>query len=128
MLRIVIVVLLGAHGIGHLLFLMPVLGIADWGQTSRSWVLGDGAGARVVGVALWIAVLAGYGAAVVGLWDQRAWWRTAAIAASAVSVVGLVLFWVTPATSPEVSALAFDLLILGALLVAHWPSTSAVGS
>jgi hypothetical protein len=32
MLRTVLAVAFAAHGIGHILFLVPLLGIADWGQ------------------------------------------------------------------------------------------------
>lgn len=57
-LRIVLALVVGAHGIGHILFVMP----------------------------------------------------------------GLVLFWTRPSTSPAISALIFDVLVLTALLIFHWPT------
>jgi len=39
MLRTALTLIIAAHGIGHILFLVPLLGIADWGQSARSWLL-----------------------------------------------------------------------------------------
>mgnify|MGYP005860329141 CR=1 FL=1 len=128
MLRIILTLLIGAHGIGHTLFLLPLLGLADWGQSARSWLLGGQTEARVIGGLLWIAVIIGYGAALVGLWDEQSWWRSAAVVASVLSMIGLALFWTNPPASSVVFALIFDLLVLGALLLAHWPSAASVGS
>lgn len=128
MLRLVITVLLGAHGAGHILFLVSLLGLADWGQTSRSWLLTAQSQARLVGSLLWIAVMIAYAVALVGLWSEQSWWRPAAVVASLLSAGGLALFWVNPPTSSVVFALVFDLIVLGALLIARWPSVQAVGS
>ena len=62
MLRIVLALVIAAHGIGHILFLVPLLGIADWGQSTRSWLLVDHTAARFVGSLLWIAVIVAFGA------------------------------------------------------------------
>ncbi|MBZ0280191.1 MAG: hypothetical protein K8L97_05590 [Anaerolineae bacterium] len=128
MLRAVLALVIGAHGIGHILFLVPLLGIADWGQSARSWLLTGESSARLVGSLLWVVATIGFCVAVFGLWSQLPWWRSVAIGASIVSTVGLILFWVNPVSSSAVFALAFNLIVLGALLLAHWPSIEAVGA
>jgi hypothetical protein len=72
-----------------------------------------------------LAVTLGFLGAAVGLFGQANWWRTVAIAASALSVIGLALFWTNPATSPVFSALVFNLVVLLALLVLHWPPVTS---
>ena len=46
--------------LGDILFLVPSLGIAEWGQSTRSWLLtnlvGDGV-ARAVGSLLWLVAI-----------------------------------------------------------------------
>lgn len=128
MLRTVLVLVIGAHGIGHILFLMPLLGIADWGQTPRSWLLTGETAARIIGSLLWVVAILGFVAAVAGLLGQYPWWRTAAVVAAVISTVGLILFWDNPVTSPVVAALVFNLLVIGALLIVHWPSIEAIGA
>lgn len=128
MLRAVVSILIGAHGIGHVLFLVPLLGIADWGQSTRSWVLTGESSARLIGGLLWIAVIVGFSAAVYGLWAQQPWWRSAATAAALISCVGLLIFWASPASSSAIAALIFNALVIGALLIVHWPTIEAVGA
>jgi hypothetical protein len=128
LLRIVLVLLLGVHGIGHVLFLAPLLGIANWGQSTQSWLLGGDLLARSVGTVIWLVATLGFLVAAAGLFGQTAGWRTAAAGASIVSSIGLVLFWTNPTSSPAYSAFGFDLLVLLALLVLHWPPVAAVGS
>jgi hypothetical protein len=128
--RTILAVVIGAHGIGHVLFLVPLLGIADWGQSTRSWLLtdlvGDGA-TRIVGSLLWLAATVGFVAAAVGIFGQQGWWRGLAVGSAAVSILGLVLFWSDSAASSTFSALAFDAVVLVALLLLRWPPSSLVG-
>lgn len=128
MLRTVLALVIGAHGIGHILFLAPLLGLADWSQSTHSWLLIGETSTRLIGSILWIAAMLAFGSVVVGLLGQYDWWRSAAIVAAVISIVGLIVFWATPMTAPVISALVFNLLVLGALLIAHWPSIEAVGA
>jgi anti-sigma-K factor RskA len=105
-----------------------LLGIADWGQSTHSWLISGESAACVIGSLLWLVVIIAFCAAVYGLWNQQAWWRNAAIIASIISTVGLIIFWSNPVSSPVVSALVFNLLVLGVLLIAHWPRIEAVGA
>lgn len=120
-LRILLPVVVGAHGIGHILFLMPLVSSASWGQAAHSWLLGDGGLAKGMGALVWLVALVGFVAAAFGFFREVAWWQTAAMVSAAVSTVGLVLFWTRPSTSPAISALVFNLLVLAALLIFHWP-------
>ena len=120
-LRIVLAIVVGAHGIGHILFLMPLISNTNWGQAAQSWLLGDGGLAKVVGILIWLVALVGFLAAAFGMFQETDWWQMAAIVSASVSTVGLVLFWTRPSTSPAISALIFNLLVLAALLIFHWP-------
>lgn len=129
--RAVLTLVLGAHGLGHMVFLVSTLGIADWGGPSRSWLLaglGGGAVVRIAGSLIWFLALAGFIAAAIGLFAQLEWWRTVAIASAGISLLGLVLFWTNPPISSILSAGLFDLVVLVALLVVRWPSANLVGA
>ena len=119
--RLLLVIVVSAHGLGHILFLAPLLGIADWGQTTRSWLLGDGWVAKGAGSLIWLVAIVGFTAVAIGLYRMTEWWRTVAVVAAAVSTLGLLLFWANPTSSPVISALLFNLLVLAALLIFNWP-------
>ena len=125
-LRIVVAIVVFAHGVGHILFLAPAAGLGAWAdQTGHSWLLsatlGEGP-AKTVATLLWSAVIVLFVAGVGGFLMGTDWWRAVTIAASVVSLVGIVVFWDGIATSSAIFALAADLVILAALLVAHWPA------
>lgn len=119
--RIALALVVGAHGIGHVLFVVPLWGGTDWGQSTTSWLLGNASLAKGVGSVIWVAALAGFIAVAIGIAGDSGWWRTVAIVSSLVSILGLVLFWSSPASSPAISALVFNLVVMGSLLVLHWP-------
>lgn len=120
-LRIILAIVVAAHGLGHILFLIPLLGIADWGQPSQSWLLGSGWPAKVVGTLIWLVAIFGFVAVAAGLLLEADWWQPVAIIAAIVSASGLLLFWMKPPGSPAISALVFDLLVLASIVVFHWP-------
>lgn len=130
MLRIVLSLVVAAHGIGHILFLAPMLRVEDglWSQVNTSWLLGNSSVVRYAGAFLWGAVLVLFVVAALGLLSQQPIWRPAAVAASVLSIVGLVLFWHTPPGSPVISALVVNVCVLIALLFAGWPSMQSVGA
>jgi hypothetical protein len=121
-----------AHGVGHILFLGPTLGLGNWAdQTGDSWaltgLLGEPA-TRAIATALWSGVIVLFVAGVGGFLAGTDWWRAATIAASVLSVVGIVTFWGGIATSSAIFALIADLAILAALVLVRWPSTELAGS
>jgi hypothetical protein len=129
--RSVIALVILAHGIGHVLFLAPCLGITQWGQSAHSWLLTNTLGdiaTRVIGSLLWPVVIAGFVAAGIGLLGQHAWWRTLAVASAGVSLLALLLFVSGSRTQPLLSAAVMDIAILVALVWIHWPSVDLVGA
>lgn len=128
MFRLVLALVIAAHGIGHTLFLAGLWGFAHSGQSTRSWLLSSDTGVRLVGSLLWAVVTIGFCLVAYGLWSQQPWWRSAAIAFAILSALGLIVFWANPISSPVVFALAFNILVLAALLVVHWPDVEVVGA
>lgn len=131
-LTLILAVVLFAHGVGHVLFLAPALRVADWaGQTGHSWLLtatmGDSP-SRAIAAVIWTASIVLFVAGAAGLLAGQAWWRPITVAGAIVSLVGLVVFWDGIATTSAVFAIVVDVLVLVALVVAHWPSTDAIGS
>ncbi|MBX3066726.1 MAG: hypothetical protein KF726_27345 [Anaerolineae bacterium] len=131
MLRMILAVLIAAHGIGHVLFLMPLLGVTEssaWGQSARSWLLTGDTAAKVIGGAIWIVAIVAFCATAYGLWMQQSWWRTTAVIGAIISALGLLLFWANPVSSSTVWALLFNIAVVGALVIVHWPSSEIVGA
>jgi hypothetical protein len=130
--RIGLALVVFAHGVGHLLFLGPVVGLGRWAdQTGDSWILTGAIGepaTRAIATVLWSAVIVLFVAGVAGFLGTTEWWRTAIVLGAGLSILGIVLFWGGIASSSAVFALIADVVILGALLIAHWPSTQLAGS
>jgi hypothetical protein len=130
-LRIVIGIAVVAHGVGHVLFMPPLNGVLRLDSNGHSWLLGgilsDGGTAILASV---LASLAGvaFVATGVGIVLQTGWWRQLAILASVVSIVLVAAMWNGVPTSSAAFALAFDVVVLLALLVAHWPAPESIGS
>ena len=130
--RIVLAVVVVAHGVGHILFLGPVIGLGAWAeQTGHSCLLTSAIGetpSRAIATLVWTAVIVLFVAGVGGFLAGAEWWRGVTIAAAALSIAGIVVFWDGIATTNAIFALVTDVVILGALLVAHWPSAELAGS
>jgi hypothetical protein len=129
--RIVIAMVILIHGIGHVLFLAPCIGITNWGQSAQSWLLTRMLGdvpTRVIGGILWLVVIIGFVAAGVGLLGQHAWWRPLAATSAALSLLALGLFAGAGGTQPILSAALMDAAILVSLLWVNWPAVDLVGA
>ena len=130
MLTFVLLTALAMHGIGHVLFVGPAIGLADWGS-GHSWLLtnllGDGL-ARTIAGAIWVSAGALFLLGVAGFVRNDDWWRAATIAGAAISLIGIVVYFDGIKQPSGVAALAFNVLVLGALVVARWPSTGAFNS
>lgn len=121
--RIILLVAVFAHGIGHILFLIPALGFASWGQTAQSWLLTNLLGDKLTrgfGIMIWAAVILAYLIGLYGFFTQTPWWPQLMIGASGVSALGLFLFWAS--ASSVSSAMVFDMVIILALQVFKWPT------
>lgn len=129
--RIILTLVILAHGIGHVLFLASCLGFAQWGQSAHSWLLTRPLGelpTRVLGSLLWLVVIAGFMAAGIGLLGQHVWWRMLAAGSAGVSLLALILFANSIGTQSLLSAALVDVAILVALLWLQWPSVDLVGA
>ncbi|MEJ2289204.1 MAG: hypothetical protein P8Y02_11285 [Deinococcales bacterium] len=129
--RWVLAVALLAHGVGHVLGLMPLFGVSANGPWhNRSWLLAGGSAEAVgrwLAPAVWLVAVAAFtvvGLGLLGVGVQGTSWRAWAIVAAVVSAVAIVVFWHGfPTTFNKVAALAVD----GALLwwVLRLPATVA---
>jgi len=131
-LRIGLAVVLVFHGVGHVLFLAPALRLAGWAdQTGGSWLLGPAMGdgiAHGVGAVVWAASAILFVGAASGLLLTQEWWRPLVVAGAVVSLIGIVAFWGGIAPSSAIAALVVDVIVLASLLVARWPSATAIGA
>lgn len=132
LLKLVVTGVIGAHGVGHVLGWMPAWGVARFeGVSSRSWLLTDVIGestTRALAGGLWLAPTIGFVFAAAGLFTGQAWWRPVAIGSAVVSLAAIALFWEALPVGSRVGAIVVDLAVVGALIVANWPSSAAIGS
>ena len=130
-LRWVLGIVVIAHGVGHTLF-MPLLRDALRLQTDgRSWlvtpIVGDGGTSMLASLVAGIAAVA-FVAAGIGIIVQAPWWRMLAVGASIVSIGVVAAMWNGVPMSSAVFAVAFDAVVLVALVVMHWPSPETLGA
>jgi hypothetical protein len=128
--RIVIALVLLAHGIGHSMGLLQMLkvSVVNPGWQGDSWLLTGSAGTtitQVVGIGLWSAAIVGFAAlagTVVG-WLPAAWFTPLAIAAPLASLAGLFLFPLAFPAFSTLGALVVDVAVLLAAVWYHWLPT-----
>ena len=127
MLKVIIALVLLAHGIGHSLGVLQVFKVATINPQwhGDSWLLGGGAGttpAQFVGVALWTLAIVGFAAlaGVVMGWLPEDWFAALAIGSSVVSLAGLLLFPAAFPMTSSIGALLVDVVVLAAVLWYHW--------
>jgi hypothetical protein len=127
MLKLVIAVILLAHGIGHSMGLLQIFKVATVNPQwhGDSWLLTGPAGmtlTQIVGASLWTAAIVGFAAlaAVVVGWLPEAWFGPLAIGSAAVSLVGLLLFPIAFPLFSTVGAAAVNVAVLAAVLWFQW--------
>ena len=134
-LRILIAVILIAHGVGHWMGIATALGaISSDSWNARSWfftrVLGDSA-ARGIALVLWAAAFIGFIAAGLALFNQLVpphWWRSLAVVSAAVSMIAIIFYWNSfAAIFNKAGAVAVNIAALVGLLWLNWPSKTDIG-
>jgi hypothetical protein len=144
-LRTLLTLVLLFHGVAHLVGVIPALGVFNVGQptspdwaknwSSRSWLLtdllGDGL-ARLICIVLYLAATVLTVAAALGMakWGvPHDSWRTLAVAAAIVSLVAVTLYWnaIMRLFPQKVGCIGVDIAVLVCLLLANWPSETALG-
>ena len=127
--RWIIAVLLLAHGLGHGLGVMPVLGMArdeNWSDDSPLlWGMLSPRATRGVAVVLWLLAMTGFvvsGVALAGMFLSLSVIRYLCVASAFVSLLALTLFWnAFPSIVNKVGATIFDAGVVAAVLAAPWP-------
>jgi hypothetical protein len=124
MLKIIVALVLLAHGVGHTMGPLQVFRVATVNPQwhGDSWLLSGAIGttpSQIVGVLLWTAALVGFSAvaAVIMGWLPAAWWQPLAIGSSAVSLVGVLFF---PIAFPLFSTIGAVTVNLAVLVAVTW--------
>ena len=124
MVRIVIGLVLLAHGIGHSIGLLGMFKVATVNPAwnGDSWILSGSAGPTVtqaVGVVLWTVSMVGFAAlaAIVFGWLPETWWVPLAVVSSVASLAGVLFFPIAFPTFSTIGAVAVDVAVLVAVLV-----------
>ena len=127
--RWIIALVLFAHGVGHVLFLPALAPVLRLDASGTSWLLDPivGIGAtRLVATLVAVVALLAFVLAAGGVLLQSPWWRSVAVGGAVASACLILAMWGGLQTSGAFSALAFDVVVLVALLVARWPSEAFV--
>ena len=131
MVKILVAVVLFAHGIGHVLGPLQVfkVTVANPSWNGDSWLLTGATGqtfSNVIGLALWIAAMVGFVAAsaVVMGWLPASWWIPLAVGSSVVSLVGIALFPNAFPMTSTVAAAVVDVVVLAAVVLLKWTPTA----
>ena len=130
LLRMVVAIILMAHGLGHALTLFPLFGVRlSDSHSSASSLLGEGVPPTVAsglcvilnGGTLLLFLLAGL--ALAGWGVPRELWERLALLAAGISLLGLVLFWnAYPFLFPnKVGLILVDLWAVASVLWLRWP-------
>ena len=127
MFKIVLALILVAHGIGHSMGLLQLFRIATINPAWRgdSWLLTGSLGtpiAQAAGAVSWTVAIVGFAvvSAVILGWLPASWWAPVALASALASIVGLVLFPLAFPPMSSLAALAVDVVLLAAVLVFRW--------
>ena len=127
MVKILVAVVLFAHGIGHVLGPLQVFKVTapspSW--NGDSWLLTGVTGqtvSNVIGLVLWVGALVGFVAAsaVVMGWLPASWWVPLAVGSAVVSLVAIVLFPSAFPMTSTVGAVVVDIAVLVAVLGLKW--------
>lgn len=130
MLRMLVFLVLVAHGIGHSIGVAGGWGNNAWGGSGESWLLSPVLG-RSVGTLeglIWLIPAIGFVAAGAALLAGIDAWRGLALASSVVSLMAIALFPQQLPSFSTVAAVVVDLAVVIGLTVLQWPSADAVGA
>lgn len=127
MFKVVIALVLLAHGLGHSMGLLQIAKVAvvnpQW--SGDSWLLTGPfgvTGSHIVGGIVWTVAIVGFAtlAAVVMGWLPVAWFQPLAVGSAVVSLAGLVLFPAAFPTFSTIGAFLIDALLLAATVWYGW--------
>ena len=127
MFKIIVGVVLLAHGIGHSLGLLQTFKVATINPAwhGDSWLLTGVAGqtaTQVVAAMIWAMSIVGFAAlaAVVFGWLPASWWAPLAVGSALVSLLGVLLFPIAFPTGSTIGAIVVDIAVIAAVLWFQW--------
>jgi hypothetical protein len=132
LLRLVIALVLMAHGIGHSMGLLQMFKVAtvnsEW--HGDSWLLTGpigSSGTQLVGTVLWVGAIVGFVgvAAVILGWLPASWFVPLALASSAASLAGVALFPIAFPLFSTIGAVLVDVALLAAVWLQWTPNQVA---
>jgi len=129
--KVIAGVFLILHGLVHLFYMGQSARLFDL-QAGMTWPDGSWAFSKMIGesgtrnlaVIFCIAATAVFVIAGAGIFFGQSWWRTAAVAAAAISIMLYVLFWNGRFQHLDFQGgigILIDVAILAAVLVFRWP-------
>lgn len=118
--RWLIIIILLAHGIGHVLGFLASWTSIPAGFSNQPWVLSTGTtiestAGRAFGL-LWLAAMFAFLGAAIALLGHQDWWRVLAIAGALISLVAILPWWNTVPTGVKTGAVLANIAILVVLL------------
>ena len=121
-LRWEIIIVLLAHGIGHILGFLEAWTSIPAGFNNQPWVLSNTVTiespiGRAFGL-LWLIALIAFLGAVFGLLGHQEWWRSLAVMAAFTSLIAILPWWNTVTPSARFGAVVVDIVVIVALLPA----------
>lgn len=130
MLKILIVLVLVAHGIGHSIGVAGGWGNNAWGGTGESWLLTPtlGRSTAVLEGLIWLIPAIGFLTAGGALLAGMDAWRALALGSSVVSLLAIAVFPQQLPAFSTIAAAAVDVAVIVGLLVLEWPSVDALGA
>jgi hypothetical protein len=127
MTKIIIAIVLLAHGIGHSMGPLQLfkVSVVNPSWNGDSWLMTSTVGSsitQVIGVTLWLVAIVAFTllAGVVMGWLPAAWWAPLGIIGAVVSLIGVLLFPIAFPTFSTIGAVVIDLAVLAAVLWLHW--------
>ncbi|MFC1564820.1 hypothetical protein ACFL6G_07775 [candidate division KSB1 bacterium] len=129
--RMIVIVLLIFHGIGHYMGILSIFGIKlSQNMSSHSWFLTDLTGdkaARIIAFMLWVSAFAGFICSGLGLGDwiiPNSAWQIMAVISAFISLTGVILFWNAFAfLFNRIGVLAVNIAVLLSVLWLHLPAS-----
>ena len=130
MLRTLLVLVLGAHGIGHAIGVAGGWANSAWGGSSHSWLLSPALGRSTAVLEGVLFLLPGVGFVVAAglLVGNAELWRPVALLSAALSLLVIGLFPSQLPTGSTIAAVAVNVAVVVGLLILHWPTADAVGA
>ena len=143
-LRIVITLVLGFHGIGQLMGIIPMLKLPILenasnslfqGWNSHSWILSNSLGdgpARILGGILFGLAFLGFATAVFALMDwmiPHVYWKKIAFVSALLSMLALLLYWnaLMLLFPHKIGNILVNAVVILSVWILEWPTEADLG-